>query len=66
MWMTISGDASEVLAHLFVNLTTAAACLHVSVTAPGLSKAITDIQSQHASQLIVPANVQDLFSRNIG
>lgn len=55
-WMNISGDASEILAHLFVNLRTAAACLHVTVTAPGPSKAIADIQSRHACQLIAPAN----------
>lgn len=63
-WMNISGDASEILAHLLVNLRTAAACLHVSATAPGLSQAIADIQSRHASQLIVPANDPDLFIRN--
>lgn len=64
-WMNISGDASKILAHLFAKLRTAAACLHISVTAPGLSKAIIDIQSRHASQLIVPANDQDLFIRNM-
>lgn len=52
-WMNISGDASEILAHLFVKLRMAAACLHISATAPGLSNAITDIQSQHSSRLIV-------------